>query len=125
MMLFFAMTVTLVMTFAMIAMVVVLLFVHVLVLTVFRHIDGVVPIILDKIDRGGAGAISSAVFTPVFGMAGWDMQIKWRTTNLNGLNDHRLVIYNRRFRVLVANFNLAIKARLSNADRNPDISCIS
>lgn len=92
-----------------------------MLVTILRHIHIVVPVFLHKVDWSAAGAIFTAMLAPVLGMAAWHMQIQrlYRYSRL--LNDDGLGINQCWAWVLIANIDLAIKARLTNVDRNTHI----
>src|SRR5450830_688003 len=63
-----------------------------MIITVAWCIGVVVPVIPYKIHWAPAGIVSAAVFTPVFALAWWHMQIKWWVLSTPLLNNYRLWI---------------------------------
>ena len=83
-------------------------------LTIVRHVDGVVPVITDKVDRPATGIVGGTVLAPMFLMTRRYVQInRCRYNNhgnrmhYNGMRIHQLRLGE------IANTDLAIKARLS------------
>ena len=82
----------------------------------------VVPIVSDEINRTAAGVVPGAVFSPVLGMAGRNPQVKRFDDPVpRGTNDNHGLGVNHRGSLHVADINLAIETRLSDADRHTNI----
>ena len=92
---------------------------------VLRHIDIVVPPITHEIDGLAASIVFAAVLFPVFLMAWRYVQVDWlgNTTATSLPNYYRLCV-NELWLRKVPNVNVAIKARLADADRHADICCM-
>ena len=88
---------------------------------IVRHIDIVVPVIAHEIDGAAAGVVFSAVFVPVFIVARWYPEVKWRPCHRYWLNHDGLGINNCWSRK-ITDIDVAIKAGLADCNRNTDIS---
>jgi hypothetical protein len=82
-----------------------------------RHIDTLVPVVIDKVDRIATGIVPVAIPLPIVPVFGRHAQINRLIARHNGANDDRLRIYQLRLGK-TANVNLTIKSRLADADRN-------
>ena len=105
-----------------VAMVVLVMAAITSVLAILRGIDIVVPPVLHEVDRGAAGTVLAAMLAPVLCMTRWHMQVQRLPGYLDLLDDYGLAIDQRRAWVLIANLDLAVKAGLTDADRNANIS---
>ncbi|MDD2266378.1 hypothetical protein [Sulfuricurvum sp.] len=91
--------------------------------SITRNILAFVPVITYKKDPLAAGMVFTTVMLPISGMAPRDAQIDWRTIHYYPpLNDSRLSVNNPWLRE-IADVNLAIKAGLSDANRNTNVGC--
>ena len=85
------------------------------VMTMLRHIDALIPVILDEVHRRAAGTVAVTVLVPVFDVLGRRMQVDWSRTIGGRLHDHGLTVDQLRRRV-PAHINAAVEAGLSDAD---------
>jgi hypothetical protein len=85
-----------------------------------RHIDVPVPLLLDKIDRPIAGAVSMAVFPPLFRMTGRHVQVDRLPHDVRGPNNNRPCIDNLR-PGSVADINATVESGFAYAYRHADI----
>ena len=90
---------------------------------VMMHVFVVVPLVLHEIDGPAAGAVLTTMLAPVLLMPRRHMQIDRRHLVVFGcaLNDNRLGVHDRR-PWHVSDFDLPVKAWLSDADRDRDIA---
>ena len=93
---------------------------------ILGHVNIVVPSVPDEIDGAATGIILGAVLTPVFFMAGRYVQVDRLIDNpgRSCMNHDGFCVDNFRLRI-ISDVNAAIKAGLTDADRHPDICCMS
>ena len=89
---------------------------------VLRHIDVVVPAVLNEVDLTTAGIVLRAVTAPVALVARLHVEVYGRLAHILRvlLHHHGLLVDHRRGR-RVAQIDLAIEAGLANIDGNTDI----
>ena len=91
-------------------------------IAVVRNVHFVVPIVLDEVNLSAASIVPSAIPTPVARMVGRHMQIQ-RLNHCTGrasVDDNRPGVDNGWW-ASIAEINLAIEARLSEAHRHADV----
>ena len=91
-----------------------------------RYICFIIPSVAHEIDGTVAGVVFMTMLFPLFGVTGRNMDIeRWRRgyTHGYGSNQNRLGINNLRL-WKISNIYLAIKARLTDADRHTNIGCL-
>ena len=90
---------------------------------VARNVLIVVPAVFYKIYRMTTGIVFMAVLTPFFFVPGWYVQVN-RLANYayRLLDDYRLGVDQLRPRK-ITNFDVTVKAGLTNTDCDTDISC--
>ena len=87
---------------------------------IVRHVDVVVPVVFNEIDRAVARVIFVAMLAPLLRVAGRDAEVNGLRGLRDALDDDRLRIDHLRRRN-VANIDTAIKAGLSDVDRYSNI----
>ena len=86
---------------------------------VARDVDVAVPILLYEVDRLTTSVVLAAMLSPVFSVAGRDMEVNRLAHDANGyrLNDYRLRVDQLR-RWKIADVNATIEAGFANVNRH-------
>lgn len=87
---------------------------------VVGNVIPVIPDVLNKVDPFATGAVSTTVFTPVFGMAGGHVHVNRRAAHRCPIHDSRLRIDDLWLRV-AADIDPSVKAGLAHADGSTDV----
>ena len=87
---------------------------------VMLDVDGVVPVVIDEIDRPAAGIVPVAMFTPVSCMARPDMQVNGFVINNHPIDDARLSINDSGAR-RVTDVNAAKETWLPDTDGDANV----
>jgi len=99
-----------------VAVMMMLVLMPVVVMAILRHIDVLVPAVLDEIHRCAAGTVAMAVLVPVLHVPGWSVQVHGRGSISRRLRNHGLTVDQLRRRV-AAHIDAAIEAGLADTDR--------
>jgi hypothetical protein len=105
-----------------IMMVVVVTMITAMFIAVVRNVHFLVPIVFDEVNLSAAGIVPSAIPTPVARMVGRHMQIQRlnHRTGRPAVDDNRPGVDNGWWSG-IAEINLAIEARLPEAQRHADV----
>lgn len=95
----------------------------IVIVAVTRRVHISVPVVPYEIDWPAACLVAMAVSAPMFGVAGRYAQINRRWTMVMTLDHDRFCINQPRAWVVVADVDLPIKARLTDADRDANVGC--
>jgi len=109
--------------FSIVSPVLVVVFTVTVFLPIMGDIFMLVPVVLHEVDVPVAGMVMVTIPFPVLDMAWRDVQVDRRAVHLGTFDNHRLWIDEHRRRG-ITNIDLAVKARLTHADRDPDVGGI-
>jgi hypothetical protein len=115
----FAMTAIMVVV-TVIVVIVAMIIVIAVAFTILRGINVVVPVVADEIDRPTAGSIAPAIPFPIFLVARWHAQIQRLMNDTGAFNDDRFRVNNLGLRE-ATEVDAPIKSWLADVDRHADI----